>query len=66
MLFSGFSLVAASRGPLSGCAVRVSLYSGFSCCGAQVLGCMAFRNGGAQALSTGSVVVALRLRCSVS
>ena len=50
----GFSLLVVSGGLLSSWGAQASHYSGFSCCGAQGLGCV------------GSVVVAHRLSRSVA
>ena len=57
---------------LCNCSVRASHSSGFSCCGARTLGCVGFsscRVGSAAAAlrfwSTGSIVVACGLHCSV-
>ena len=49
---SGSSLVAVS-GLLSSCAVPASHHGGFSCCGAQALGCVGFSGRGSWVWSTG-------------
>ena len=41
---AGFSLVAVSRGLLSGCGAGASHCGGFSCCRACALGCLGFRS----------------------
>ena len=59
----GFSLVAASGGPLSDCGTRASPCGGFSCCEAQALGSQSSAVVVPRLQSTGSAVVAHGLNC---
>ena len=59
----GFSLVATSGGYASLRQALASHCSGFSCCGAQTLGCFGFSSWGSGLQSTDSVVKVHGLRC---
>ena len=63
---AGFFSSCGKVGLLSGCRERASPCGGFSCYWARALGRSGFHSCSSQAWSTGSVVVAHRLSCSVA
>ena len=62
----GWAGSALPRGLFSSCSAQASLTGGLSCRGARALGHLAFSSGSSLAPSTGPVIVAQKLSCSMA